>query len=74
MLSVYSRNEWFSYSYVHVYFNYNFHCVSFCLAGEAMMARARSFGSRAQFAQAQGLKMPSCDNLSKIGITRYSLY
>lgn len=41
---------------------------------EAMMARARSFGSRAQFAQAQGLKMPSCDNLSKIGITRYSLY
>lgn len=44
------------------------------LKGEAMMARARSFGSRAQFAQAQGLKMPSCDNLSKIGITRYSLY
>lgn len=41
---------------------------------ESMMARARSFGSRAQLAQAQGLKMPSCDNLYKIGITRYSLY
>uniref|UniRef100_A0A1A9WI20 J domain-containing protein n=1 Tax=Glossina brevipalpis TaxID=37001 RepID=A0A1A9WI20_9MUSC len=40
---------------------------------EAMMARARSFGSRAQLAHAQGLKMPSCDNLSKIGVTRYSL-
>uniref|UniRef100_A0A1B0AV00 J domain-containing protein n=1 Tax=Glossina palpalis gambiensis TaxID=67801 RepID=A0A1B0AV00_9MUSC len=41
---------------------------------EAMMARARSFGSRAQLANAQGLKTPSCDNLSKIGVTRYSLF
>ncbi|XP_073812949.1 visceral mesodermal armadillo-repeats isoform X2 [Musca autumnalis] len=50
------------------------HCFRERSYREAMMARARSFGSRAQFAQAQGLKMPSCDNLSKIGITRYSLY
>ncbi|XP_075167747.1 dnaJ homolog subfamily B member 12 [Haematobia irritans] len=50
------------------------HCFRERSYREAMMARARSFGSRAQFAQAQGLKMPSCDNLSKIGVTRYSLY
>uniref|UniRef100_T1PLV8 DUF1977 domain-containing protein n=1 Tax=Musca domestica TaxID=7370 RepID=T1PLV8_MUSDO len=50
------------------------HCFRERSYREAMMARARSFGSRAQFAQAQGLKMPSCDNLSEIGITRYSLY
>ncbi|XP_053967444.1 dnaJ homolog subfamily B member 12 [Anastrepha ludens] len=41
---------------------------------EGMMARARSFGSSMKFAQAQALKMPSCEKLSKIGITRYSLY
>lgn len=31
-----------------------------------MMARARSFGSKSQFAQAQALKVPSCDNLYRI--------
>lgn len=31
--------------------------------GEAMMSRARSFGSRTQYAQAQALKTPSCDAL-----------
>uniref|UniRef100_A0A0K8W181 DnaJ subfamily B member 12 n=2 Tax=Bactrocera latifrons TaxID=174628 RepID=A0A0K8W181_BACLA len=41
---------------------------------EGMMARARSYGSSMKFAQAQALKMPSCEKLSKIGITRYSLY
>ncbi|XP_065367858.1 dnaJ homolog subfamily B member 12 isoform X2 [Calliphora vicina] len=50
------------------------HCFRERTYREAMMTRARGFGSRAQFAQAQDLKMPSCDNLSKIGITRYSLY
>ncbi|XP_028895739.1 dnaJ homolog subfamily B member 14 [Zeugodacus cucurbitae] len=41
---------------------------------EGMMSRARTYGSSMKFAQAQALKMPSCEKLSKIGITRYSLY
>ncbi|XP_058823812.1 dnaJ homolog subfamily B member 14-like [Topomyia yanbarensis] len=37
---------------------------------DAMMARAKSFGSRTQLNQAQQLKMPSCDALYKLGIGR----
>lgn len=36
---------------------------------EAMMSRARSFGSRTQYAQAQALKTPSCDALYKLGVS-----
>jgi DnaJ homolog subfamily B member 12 len=36
---------------------------------EAMMSRARSFGSRSQYAQAQALKTPSCDALYKLGVS-----
>ncbi|XP_049300933.1 dnaJ homolog subfamily B member 14-like [Anopheles funestus] len=35
---------------------------------DAMIGRAKSFGSRAQFQQAQQLKMPSCDALYRLGI------
>lgn len=34
-----------------------------------MMSRARSFGSRTQYAQAQALKTPSCDALYKLGVS-----
>lgn len=37
---------------------------------DAMMARAKSFGSRTQINQAQQLKMPSCDALYKLGVGR----
>lgn len=33
---------------------------------EAMLARARTFGSKSQYAQAQNLKTPSCDNLYRL--------
>jgi len=36
---------------------------------EAMMSRARSFGSRTQYATAQALKTPSCDALYKLGVS-----
>lgn len=39
------------------------------LLGEAMMSRARSFGSRTQYAQAQALKTPSCDTLYRYAAT-----
>uniref|UniRef100_A0A2M4AL46 Putative chaperone protein dnaj n=1 Tax=Anopheles triannulatus TaxID=58253 RepID=A0A2M4AL46_9DIPT len=35
---------------------------------DAMIGRAKSFGSRAQFQQAQQMKMPSCDTLYRLGI------
>uniref|UniRef100_A0A182K7W0 J domain-containing protein n=1 Tax=Anopheles christyi TaxID=43041 RepID=A0A182K7W0_9DIPT len=35
---------------------------------DAMIGRAKSFGSRAQFQQAQQLKMPSCEALYRLGI------
>ncbi|XP_053679797.1 dnaJ homolog subfamily B member 14-like [Anopheles nili] len=34
---------------------------------DGMIGRAKSFGSRAQFQQAQQLKMPSCDALYRLG-------
>ncbi|XP_053695124.1 dnaJ homolog subfamily B member 14-like [Sabethes cyaneus] len=37
---------------------------------DAMMARAKSFGSRSQLTNAQQLKMPSCDALYRIGVGR----
>ncbi|XP_062561461.1 dnaJ homolog subfamily B member 12-like [Armigeres subalbatus] len=37
---------------------------------DAMMVRAKNFGSRTQLNQAQQLKMPSCDALYKLGIGR----
>lgn len=37
---------------------------------EAMVARARNYGSRSQFASAQALKTPSCDTLYRLGIGR----
>lgn len=39
-----------------------------------MMSRARSFGSRAQYAQAQALKTPSCDALYKLGVSSRVAY
>lgn len=44
------------------------------LPGEVMMAKARSFGSKAHLDQAQNMKMPSCENLAKIGLTKYMPY
>jgi len=41
---------------------------------EVMMAKARSFGSKAHLEQAQNMKMPSCENLAKIGLTKYMPY
>jgi len=41
------------------------------ITGEAMIVRARSFGSKSQSAQAQGLKTPSCDILIQIGKVTY---
>lgn len=41
------------------------------ISGEVMMAKARSFGSKAHLEQAQNMKMPSCDNLGKIGLSKY---
>ncbi|KAG5681715.1 hypothetical protein PVAND_011125 [Polypedilum vanderplanki] len=41
---------------------------------EAMMSRARSFGSRTQYAQAQALKTPSCDALYRLGISGRTSY
>uniref|UniRef100_A0A182SHH3 J domain-containing protein n=1 Tax=Anopheles maculatus TaxID=74869 RepID=A0A182SHH3_9DIPT len=35
---------------------------------DAMIGRAKSFGSRAQYQQAQQLKVPSCDALYRLGI------
>uniref|UniRef100_U5EXV9 J domain-containing protein n=1 Tax=Corethrella appendiculata TaxID=1370023 RepID=U5EXV9_9DIPT len=37
---------------------------------EAMMARAKSFGSKSQYAQAQQLKTTSCDVLYRLGVGR----
>lgn len=39
-----------------------------------MMSRARSFGSRTQYAQAQALKTPSCDALYRLGISGRTAY
>lgn len=44
------------------------------ITGEVMMAKARSFGSKAHLEQAQNMKMPSCENLSRIGLTKYMPY
>lgn len=38
---------------------------------EMTMARARSFGNKAQYVQAQEMKTPSCDNLYRIGKYNY---
>lgn len=43
-------------------------------AGDMMISRARSYGSQAYFKQAQELKVPSCENLARIGITKYMPY
>lgn len=42
-------------------------------AGELMMARARSFGNEAQLEHAKALKVTSCDNLARLGLTKYIL-
>lgn len=39
-----------------------------------MMVRARSFGSQIHVEQAQNLKTPSCENLAKIGLTKFMTY
>ncbi|XP_037050350.1 dnaJ homolog subfamily B member 12-like [Bradysia coprophila] len=41
---------------------------------EVMMAKARSFGSKSHLEQAQSMKMPSCENLARIGLTKYMPY
>ncbi|KAJ6636218.1 DnaJ like subfamily B member 12 [Pseudolycoriella hygida] len=41
---------------------------------EVMMAKARSFGSKAHLDQAQNMKMPSCENLGRIGLNKYMPY
>lgn len=42
-------------------------------SGELMMTRARSFGNEAQLEQAKALKVTSCDNLARLGLTKYIL-
>lgn len=41
---------------------------------EVMMARARSFGSESQLEQAKSLKVTSCENLARIGLTKFMPY
>lgn len=36
-----------------------------------MMARARSFGNEQQLDQARALKVTSCENLARIGLTKF---
>lgn len=38
------------------------------------MSRARSYGSEQYFKQAQALKVPSCENLAHIGLSKYMPY
>lgn len=38
-----------------------------------MIARARNFGGEAQMEQAKSLKVTSCDNLARLGLTKYIL-
>lgn len=42
--------------------------------GELMIARARNFGSERQLEEAKGLKVSSCDNLQRLGLTKYILH
>lgn len=39
-----------------------------------MIARAKSFGSKLHLEQAYNLKVPSCENLAKIGLTKFLPY
>lgn len=41
---------------------------------ESVKASARTFGNRYQYDQAQALKTPSCDNLARIGNSRFVHY
>lgn len=43
----------------------------FCWLGEVMMARARNFGTELQMEQAKSLKLTSCENLARIGLTKF---
>lgn len=36
-----------------------------------MIARARNFGSEKQMEEAKALKVTSCENLARIGLTKY---
>lgn len=36
-----------------------------------MMARARNFGTELQMEQAKSLKLTSCENLARIGLTKF---
>lgn len=36
-----------------------------------MMARARSFGNEQHLEQAKSLKVTSCENLARIGLTKF---
>lgn len=38
---------------------------------EVMMARARSFGNEQQFEQAKMFKVTSCENLARLGLTKF---
>lgn len=39
-----------------------------------MISRASIYDSRTYLKQAQDLKVPSCENLARIGITKYMPY
>lgn len=41
---------------------------------EAMITRAKNFGSRSQFSQAQAIKTPSCDVLYRLGVAGKTAY
>lgn len=52
-------------------------CVCVCvllIAGEMMISRARSYGNRDHQKQAHDLRVPSCEDLKKIGIDKYMPY
>lgn len=41
---------------------------------EIMIARAKNFGNNVHLQQAENLKVPSCENLARIGLTKYLPY
>ncbi|XP_031626442.1 dnaJ homolog subfamily B member 14-like [Contarinia nasturtii] len=41
---------------------------------ELMIAKARNFGNERQLEEAKGFKVSSCDNLARLGLTKYILH
>lgn len=48
-------------------------CVLFRFSGDLMIARARNFGGETQLEHAKSLKVPSCDSLIRLGLTKFTM-